>query len=89
MRAFRFAGTTIAFAALMASAVPAYAQQQDAAAQAQALQTEIDQLKKDFDARLSDLEMRLAGRPTSVNPSSVWIATFAPTASKRRGTRST
>src|SRR5262249_39858459 len=40
--------------------VPAYAQQQDAAAQAQALQTEIDQLKKDFDARLADLEMRLA-----------------------------
>jgi hypothetical protein len=60
MRAFRFAGTTIAFAALTASAVPAYAQQQDAAAQAQALQTEIDQLKKDFDARLTDLEMRLA-----------------------------
>src|SRR5689334_15551164 len=60
MRAFRFAGTTIAFAAVMASTVPAYAQQQDAAAQAQALQTEIDQLKKDFDARLTDLEMRLA-----------------------------
>jgi hypothetical protein len=60
MRAFRFAGTTIACAALVASAVPAYAQQQDAAAQAQALQTEIDQLKKDFDARLTDLEMRLA-----------------------------
>jgi len=39
MRAFRFAGTTIAFAALTASAVPAYAQQQDAAAQAQALQS--------------------------------------------------
>lgn len=58
MRAFRFAGTTIVFAGLMASTVPAYAQQQGAAAQA--LQTEIDQLKKDFDARLADLEMRLA-----------------------------
>src|SRR4029453_2584965 len=57
MRAFRFAGTTIVFVALMASTAPAYAQ--DAAA-AQALRTEIDQLKKDFDARLADLESRLA-----------------------------
>lgn len=57
MRAFRFAGTTIVFVALTASSVPAYAQ--DAAA-AQALRTEIDQLKKDFDARLADLESRLA-----------------------------
>jgi hypothetical protein len=57
MRAFRFAGTTIVFVALTASSAPAYAQ--DAAA-AQALRTEIDQLKKDFDARLADLESRLA-----------------------------
>jgi hypothetical protein len=57
MRAFRFAGTTIVFVALMASTAPAYAQ--DAAA-AQALRAEIDQLKKDFDARLADLESRLA-----------------------------
>jgi hypothetical protein len=67
MRAFRFAGTTIVFAGLMASAVPAYAQ--DTAAQTQALQSEIDQLKKDFDARLADLEMRLAalgGTPPGV-----------------------
>ena len=57
MRAFRFAGTTIVFVALTASSAPANAQ--DAAA-AQALRTEIDQLKKDFDTRLADLESRLA-----------------------------
>jgi hypothetical protein len=56
MRAFRFAGTAVVFLALMASTAPAYAQ--DAAA-AQALKAEIDQLKKDFDARLADLELRL------------------------------
>jgi hypothetical protein len=58
MRAFRFAGTTIVFAGLMASSAPSYAQ--DTAAQAQAIQTEIDQLKKDFDERLANLEIRLA-----------------------------
>jgi hypothetical protein len=82
MRAFRFAGTTIAFAALTASAVPAYAQQQDAAAQAQALQTEIDQLKKDFDARLTDLEMRLAalgGSPPVVAEPVTPVQTTPPT----------
>ena len=52
MRAFRFAGTTIVFVALMASTAPAYAQ--DAAA-AQAPRSEIDQLKKNFDARLAPL----------------------------------
>ncbi len=65
MRAFRFAGTAVVFLALMASTAPAYAQ--DAAA-AQALRAEIDQLKKDFDARLADLESRLAalgGAPPS------------------------
>ena len=76
MRAFRFAGTTIVFAALMTvSAVPLYAQ--DAAA-AQALRTEIDQLKKDFDTRLADLEQRLAalsGQP----PAGVVAVPVTPT----------
>ena len=65
MRAFRFAGTTVVFMALMACTAPVYAQ--DPAA-AQALKAEIDQLKKDFDARLADLELRLAalgGAPPS------------------------
>jgi hypothetical protein len=65
MRAFRFAGTTVVFLALMASTSPAYAQD---AAVAQTLKAEIDQLKKDFDARLADLELRLAalgGAPPS------------------------
>src|SRR5262245_38096418 len=53
MRAFRFAGTTITFLALMACTAPAYAQDQAAA---QALQAEIDQLK----ARIAELEQRLA-----------------------------
>jgi hypothetical protein len=57
MRGFRFAAASIVFAALMASVEPLYAQ--DAAA-AQALRAEIDQVKKDFDARLADLESRLA-----------------------------
>jgi hypothetical protein len=84
MRAFRVAGTTIAFMAVMASTVPAYAQQQDSAAQAQALQTEIDQLKKDFDARLSDLEMRLAalgGSPPVVAEPVTPVQTTPPTPS--------
>jgi hypothetical protein len=71
----RFAGTTIVFVALMASSAPAYAQ--DAAA-AQALRTEIDQLRKDFDARLADLESRLAalgGAP----PSGVLAEPVTPT----------
>jgi hypothetical protein len=82
MRAFRVARTTIVFAGLMASTVPAYAQQQDAAAQAQALQTEIDQLKKDFDARLTELENRLAtlaGAPPVVAEPVTPVQTTPPT----------
>ena len=75
MRAFRFAGTTIVFLTLLARSAPAYAQ--DIAA-AQALKAEMDQLKKDFDARLADLESRLAalgGAP----PSGVTAEPVTPT----------
>ena len=75
MRVFRFAGTTMVFAALMASAAPAQAQ--DAAA-AQALKAEIDQLKKDFDARLADLESRLAALGGAA-PSGVSAEPVTPT----------
>jgi len=77
MRAFRFAGTTIVFAGLMASTAPAYAQ--DTAAQAQSIQTEIDQLKKDFDARLADLEMRLAALAGTPPPPPVVAEPVTPT----------
>jgi hypothetical protein len=72
MRVVRIAGTTVVYLALMARTAPAYAQ--DAAA-AQALQTQIDQLKKDFDARLAELESRLAALtgtpPPGVTPEAV------------------
>jgi hypothetical protein len=57
MRAFRVAGTTIVLAAVMAAPAPALAQ--DAAA-VQALRTQIDDLRKDFETRLADLESRLS-----------------------------
>jgi hypothetical protein len=47
-------------AAFVALAVPAFAQPAQDAASAQALRSEIDQLKQDFDARLAALESRLA-----------------------------
>jgi hypothetical protein len=75
MRVFRFAGTTMVFAALMASAAPARAQD---AATAQALKAEIDQLKKDFDARLADLESRLAALGGAA-PSGVSAEPVTPT----------
>jgi len=58
MRVSRFAWTTLVFFASLVM-VPASAFAQDAAA-AQALRTEIDQLKRDFDTRMSALESRLA-----------------------------
>ena len=65
MRAFRFACTTVVFTSLLATAVPASAQ--DAAA-AQAIRAEIDQLRNDFAARLADLESRLAAMSGGQSP---------------------
>src|SRR5262245_34766703 len=57
MRASRFSRIAFVSASLLAAPVSAYAQ--DAAA-VQAIRSEIDQLKQDFDARLAALEARLA-----------------------------
>jgi hypothetical protein len=58
MRALRFAWITLVLFASLVTA-PASAFAQDAAA-AQALRAEIDQLKRDFETRMSALESRLA-----------------------------
>lgn len=61
MRASRFTRTAVAFA--LTSLFPAWLYAQTVAqnpAAAQALRAEIDQLRKDFDARLASLESRLA-----------------------------
>ena len=59
MRAFRFAGTTVVFA------VAAWRRQRRRTRRtprrAQALRAEIDQLKKDFDARLADSRVAAGG----------------------------
>src|SRR5436190_24006892 len=69
MQTSRLVGSSVLLATLLSSASVASAQQPE---QAQAIRQEIDQLKKDFDARLSALESRLAtleGGQTAPSPS--------------------
>jgi hypothetical protein len=81
MRASRVTWT--AFVLLWAACWPSPARAQDAAS-AQAIRAEIDQLRKDFEARLTDLEGRLAamgGQPPSApSPAPAVQAPPAPSA---------
>lgn len=76
MRTSRLAGPLALLASLFSGGAVASAQQPD---QAQAIRQEIDQLKKDFDARLAALESRLAalegGPPAAAAPAAQAPAT--------------
>jgi hypothetical protein len=63
----------------LAAASPARAQTAQTAAEAQALRTAIDDLKRDFDQRLAALETRLAAVESARAPASTAAAPAEPT----------
>ena len=87
----RRASRALLAAAFVALAVPSSAQPAQGVAAAQAIRSEIDQLRQDFNARLAALESRLAtldgGRPgqATVEPAPTASAVTPPTAQAPSG----